>query len=176
MGTGPHREHVRKCVRRRNASELVGVVDDRREEIDREHGSRRLVDFPYCRIVARFEPEEELVLVRQADCGGEAVQRILEVTRTPLRRSTALAGELRQRNFLLVAHGNLLSSRIQYSSAIRGQRQRHTGRTALSLLACHRAHDRTFFGHRFLRMGVIAAMDSCASIRKVDSKVKINTF
>lgn len=105
MGTGPHREHVRKCVRRRNASELVGVVYDRREEIDREHGSRRLVDFPYCRIVARFEPEEELVLVGQIDCRREAVQRIFEVARTPLCRSTALAGELRQRNFLLVAHG-----------------------------------------------------------------------
>jgi hypothetical protein len=33
------------------------------------------------------------------------VQRIFEVARTPLCRSTALAGELRQRNFLLVAHG-----------------------------------------------------------------------
>ena len=105
MGTGPHREHVRKCVRRRNASELVGVVDDRREEIDREHGRRRLIDFPHRRIVARFEPEEELFLVGQVDCGGEAVQRIFEVARTPLCRSTALAGELRQRNFLLVAHG-----------------------------------------------------------------------
>ena len=79
-----------------------------------------------------------------------------------------------------------ISFRVEFSiaapygenaSAIRGQRQRHTGRTALSLLACHRVHDRTSFsGTVFLRMGVIAAMDSCASIRKVDSKVKINTF
>ena len=105
MGSGPHREHVGKCVRRRNASELVGVVDDRREEIDREHGCRRIINFPHRRVVARLEPEEKFVLVGQIDCRREAVQRIFEVTRTPLCRSTALAGELRQRNFLLVAHG-----------------------------------------------------------------------
>lgn len=169
MGTGPHREHVRKRVCRRNASELVGVVDDRREEIDREHGSRRLVDFPYCRIVARFESEEELVLVGQIDCRREAVQRIFEVARTPLCRSTALAGELRQRNFLLVAHGNLLSSRIQYSSAIRGERLSPSSPATTRTTA-------RLFRAPFLRMGVIAEMDSCASIRKVDSKVKINPF
>ena len=105
MGAGPHREHVGERVRRRNASELVGVIDDGREEVDREHGRRRLIDFPHRRVVARLEPEKELFLVGQIDCRREAVQRIFEVARTPFRRSTALAGELRQRNFLLVAHG-----------------------------------------------------------------------
>ena len=95
MGAGPHREHVGERVRRRNASELVGVIDDGREEVDREHGRRRLIDFPHRRVVARLEPEEKFVLVGQIDCRREAVQRIFEVTRTPLRRSTALAGELR---------------------------------------------------------------------------------
>lgn len=151
MGTGPHREHVRKRVRRRNASELVGVVDDRREEIDREHGSRRLVDFPYCRIVARFEPEEELVLVGQIDCRREAVQRIFEVARTPLCRSTALAGELRQRNFLLVAHGNLLSSRIQYSSDMGDGPSPRCPVPPLSALL--RMAARLSRGHAFLQQG-----------------------
>lgn len=105
MGAGPHREHVGERVRRRNAPELVGVIDDGREEVDREHGCRRIINFPHRRVVARLEPEKELFLVGQIDCRREAVQRIFEVTRTPFRRSTALAGELRQRNFLLVAHG-----------------------------------------------------------------------
>lgn len=174
MGTGPHREHVRKRVCRRNASELIGVVDDRREEIDREHGRRRLIDFPHRRIVARFEPEEELVLVGQIDCRREAVQRIFEVARTPLCRSTALAGELRQRNFLLVAHGNLLSSRIQYSSAIRGRpfpSMPHA--SSFGVVAQGRS---AFPGVMPFAAEEFVAGNSRASFLKIDGRGKINPF
>ena len=101
----PHREDIGERVRCGDAAELVGIVHDGREEVDREHGCRRLVDFPHRRVVARLEPEQKLVLVGQVDCGREAVQRVFEVTRTPLRRSTAFAGELRQCDLFLRAHG-----------------------------------------------------------------------
>ena len=111
MRSRAHREHVRKRVCRCNAPELVRIVHNGREEVDREHGRRRLIDFPHRRVVARLEPEQELVLIGQINRRREAVQRILEVARTPLRRSTAFAGELGQRNFFLLAHGQPPSAR-----------------------------------------------------------------
>ncbi len=119
MGLRAHREHVGKRVGPRNPPELVRVVHHGREEVDGEHRRGRVIQFPHRRVVARLEPEQELVLVGQVDRGRKAVQRFFEVSRTPLRRSTALAGQFGQRDFLFLAHGRLLFSSESIAAPMR---------------------------------------------------------
>ena len=59
-----HREHVVERVRRRDAPEGPGVVDDRREEVDGEDERRLIVEAVDGGVVGRVEPDEQVVRPR----------------------------------------------------------------------------------------------------------------
>ena len=82
--SAPHGVDVAERVHRRDSAEVVGVVDDRWEEIDRlDYGQvvRQAVDG---RIVARVEPDEQVIVLHV----GEVAQDLAEVLRAELTGST----------------------------------------------------------------------------------------
>src|SRR5207247_903659 len=85
-------EHVVERVRGGDRPEVVGVVDDRREEVDRED-ERALVVEPVDRRVVRGIEADEQVLRLGRD---EAAQQLLQARGGVLRRATAGGGEIRQ--------------------------------------------------------------------------------
>ena len=76
-----HREDVVQRVRRGDRAEVVGVVDDRREEVDREDERPLVVELVDRRVVGRVEPDEQVLGLG----GHEAAQQLLE----PRRPSTS---------------------------------------------------------------------------------------
>ena len=96
-----HREHVGERVGRGDGAELVGVVHHRREEVEREHGGGVVVEAVDGCVVGGLEAQQKLGRGRRRD----ALQYVGEVARTPLGRSTALLGQVRQPNALVLAHG-----------------------------------------------------------------------
>ena len=100
-----HRVDVGERVGGGDATEVVGVVDDGREEVDRQQ-RREVVGQPVDgRVVAGLEAEQERVGVT----GSDLVENGLEVRRTPLRGSTRLARQLGEPDSLAVAHRRFLS-------------------------------------------------------------------
>ena len=96
-----HGEHVGQCVRRGDGAELVGIVHHRREEVERQHGSRLVVQPVNGGVVGRVEAQQQVGVGRRRD----VLQYFFEVARTPLRRSTALLGEVGEAYALGLAHG-----------------------------------------------------------------------
>ena len=85
-----HREDVVQRVRRRDRAEVVRVVDDRREEVDRED-ERALVVEPVDRcVVGRVEPDEQVLGLG----GHEAAQQLLEPRGRVLRRAAACGRQI----------------------------------------------------------------------------------
>ena len=92
-----HREHVVQRVRRGDRPEVVGVVDDRREEVDREDERALVVELVDRRVVGRVEPDEQVLGLG----GHEAAQQLLEPRRRVLRRAASRGrqiGELHDRH------------------------------------------------------------------------------
>ena len=86
-----HREDVVERVRRRDRAEVARVVDDRREEVDRED-ERALVVEPVDRgVVGRIEPHEQ---IRGLD-RHEAGEQLLEPRRRVLRGAAPGPGQAR---------------------------------------------------------------------------------
>ena len=87
-----HREHVVERVRRGDRAEVVRVVDDRREEVDRED-ERTLVVEPVDRsVVRRVEADEQVLRLGR----HEPAQQLLEPGRRVLRRAAAGRREVGQ--------------------------------------------------------------------------------
>ena len=97
----PHGEHVGQRVRRGDGAELVGVVRHRREEVERQHRGRVVVQAVDGGVVGRVEAQQQIGVGRRRD----VLQYLFEVSRTPLRRSTALLGEAGEPYALGLAHG-----------------------------------------------------------------------
>ena len=87
-----HGEDVVERVRRRDPSEERRVVDERREEVDREDERALVVEPVDGRVVRRIEADEEVLRLR----GDEALQQLLEPRRGVLRRAAAADGEARE--------------------------------------------------------------------------------
>ena len=97
----PHGEHVGQRIRRGDGAELVGVVHHRGEEIERQHRGRVVVQTVDGGVVGRVEAQQQICVGRRRD----VLQYLFEVSRTPLRRSTALLGKAGETNALCLAHG-----------------------------------------------------------------------
>ena len=108
-GLAAHGEHVGERVGRGDASEIVRVVDERREEIDGEDGGHVVGYAVDGGVIAGLEPEQQVIRVR--GCVVSAFQDgredVGEVSRTPLCSSTALRGELGKTYAFLIAQGAL---------------------------------------------------------------------
>ena len=87
-----HREDVVQRVRRRDRAEVAGIVDDRREEVDREHERALVVEPVHRCVVRRVEADEQALRLR----GHEAAQQLLESRGGVLRGATAGRREVRQ--------------------------------------------------------------------------------
>ena len=103
-----HREHVRERVGGGDASEFVGIVNDGREEVHREHGGKPVAQEPDGGVVARLEPQQQPIGVPLgAELRfGNGAQHRFEVSRTPFRRSTALGRQRRQLDLIGLAIGH----------------------------------------------------------------------
>ena len=89
-GDAAHREDVVERVRRGDRAEVVRVVDDRREEVDRED-ERPLVVEPVDRgVVGRVEPDEQVLGLGR----HEAAQQLLEPRGRVLRGAAACGREI----------------------------------------------------------------------------------
>ena len=91
-GDAAHREDVVERVRRRDRAEVARVVDDRREEVDREHERALVVEPVDGGVVGRVEPDEQVLRLG----GHEAAQQLLEPRRRILRGAAACGHELGQ--------------------------------------------------------------------------------
>ena len=56
-----HREHVVQRIRGGDRSEVVRVVDDRREEVDREDERTLVVELVHRRVIRGVEPDEQVL-------------------------------------------------------------------------------------------------------------------
>ena len=106
-GLAAHGEHVGERVGRGDASEIVRVVDERREEIDGEDGGHVVGDAVDGGVIAGLEPEQQVIRVRGCVVGAfqDGREDVGEVSRTPLCSSTALRGELGKTYAFLIAQG-----------------------------------------------------------------------
>ena len=85
----PHGVDVAEGVHRCNGAEVVRVVDDRREEVDRLHDGdvvRQSVDG---RVVARVESHEQVIVLHVR----EVAQDLAEVLGAELPRSPCASGQ-----------------------------------------------------------------------------------
>ncbi len=88
-----HRIHIRERVGRGDAAEVVGIIDDGREEIGGSDDRLLVVQPVYGSVVARFDPHQQ-ILRQPADRGlGEDLG---EYSRRDLAAAAAPVGELRQ--------------------------------------------------------------------------------
>ena len=87
-----HREDVVERVRGGDRTVVAGVIDDRREEVERED-QRTLVVEPVDRgVVRRRKPDEQVLRLD----GHEPGQELLEARRRVLRGAAAARGEICQ--------------------------------------------------------------------------------
>ena len=84
-----HREDVVERVRRRDPAEERRVVDERREEVEREDERALVVELVDDRVVGGREADEEVLGLR----GHEAAQELLEPRRGVLRGTAAARRE-----------------------------------------------------------------------------------
>ncbi len=87
-----HRVDVVEGVRRGDAAVEAGIVDERREEVEREDERPLVVEPVHGGVVCRREPHEEVLRVRR----DEAAEELLEPGGGVLRRAAAALRELRQ--------------------------------------------------------------------------------
>ena len=87
-----HREDVVQRVRRGDRAEVVGIVDDRREEVDREDERALVVELVHRRVVGGVEPDEQVLGLGR----HEPAQQLLEARRRVLRRAAACGREVGQ--------------------------------------------------------------------------------
>ncbi len=87
-----HREDVVERVRRRDAPEQRRVVDERREEVEREHERTLVVELVDRGVVGGVEADEQILRLG----GDEALEQLLEPRRRVFRGATAADGEARQ--------------------------------------------------------------------------------
>ena len=98
QGPAAHREHVVQRIRRRDRAERARIVDERREEVDREDDRALVVEAVDRRIVGRIEADEEILGIGRSEPGEER----LEPARRVLRRASARLGERRESDGLHV--------------------------------------------------------------------------
>jgi hypothetical protein len=91
-----HREDVVQGIRRRNGSERARIVDQRREEVDREDDRALVVETVDRRVVRRVETDEQILRVG----GNEAREQTLEADGRVLGRAAAGTRERRERHRL----------------------------------------------------------------------------
>ena len=104
-GDPAHCVDVAERVHHGDRAEIVGVVDDRREEVDRlNHGQvvRQAVDGS---VVARVEPDEQVIVLHM----GEVAQDLAEVLRAELPRSTR-AGRQTGKTEFLCCHAGIIDA------------------------------------------------------------------
>ena len=100
QGPASHREDVVQRVRRSDRAEGPGIVDERREEVDREDERPLVVEAVDRCVVGGIEPDQEVFGVRGHEAGQEGVQP----GRRVFRRATAGLGQRRQSNALHLAN------------------------------------------------------------------------
>ena len=87
-----HRVHVVQRVRRGDGAERSRIVDERREEVDREHDRPLVVQAVHRRIVGRIETDEQILGVGR----DEPCEKRLETRGRVLRRAPSGARERRE--------------------------------------------------------------------------------
>jgi hypothetical protein len=85
-----HGEDVVERVRRRDRTVVVGLVDDRGEEVEREDDRALVVDAVDRRVVRGREADEQVLGLQ----GDEALQQRLEPSSRVLRRTAAAGGQV----------------------------------------------------------------------------------
>ena len=108
-----HREHVVERVRRGDRAEGARVVDDRREEVDREDERALVVEPVDGRVVGGIEPDEQIGGVGRHEAGEER----LEPRRRVLGRAAAGLRERGQRR------------RLGHAASVRASEESRRGRT-----------------------------------------------
>ena len=93
----------------------VGVIDERREEVDRRDDCGTRVDAENGRIVGRAQPHQEVGVLCGIEGIGERRQNLRQGLRARFRRSAAAVGELGEPDFAsrhlgIVADGRALGS------------------------------------------------------------------
>ena len=88
----PHGEDVVERVRRGDRTEVAGIVDDRREEVDREDERALVVELVDRRVVGGREPDEEI----RVRFDRQGADEVLQQRRRVLRRAPAARHELRE--------------------------------------------------------------------------------
>ena len=89
-----HREDVRDRIRGRDAPVVVGVVDDRREDVDRLHDRLIVVQLHDRGVVQRVVADQEAVVAHGR--ARHALEQLGEALRGHLARAPAPGGTLRQ--------------------------------------------------------------------------------
>ena len=112
-----HREDVVEGVRRRDRPEVVRIVDDRREEVDREHERAFVVEPVDGRVVRGVEAHEQVLRLG----GDEAAQQLLEPRRGVLRGAAARRREVGQLRGCDVHEVNVNERRRPWAAAARGE-------------------------------------------------------
>ena len=106
-----HREDVVERVRGGDGAEVAGIVDDGREEVDREDERALVVELVDGRVVRRAEPDEEVLRLRR----DEAREQLLETPRRVLRCAAARRDELRE---LHLAGGHARTVRVRENQTV----------------------------------------------------------
>ena len=91
-----HREHVVQRIRRCDRAKRARVVDERREEVDREHERALVIEPIHGGVVRRIEPNEQILGLRR----NEPTEERLEASGRVFRGAAACAGQGRERNCL----------------------------------------------------------------------------
>ncbi len=94
-GRAAHRIDVGECIGRRDASEVIWIVDDGREKVDGLHDCKIVAQFVHARVVGRAEPDED-VFVRG---GGQVAQDLRQLGRAEFTRSTRAGREFGEPDF-----------------------------------------------------------------------------
>jgi hypothetical protein len=99
-----HRVNIGDGIRRRDLAEEIGIVDDRREEIDGLRDGRVADDAQHCSIVGGIRSDQK---IPDPFGGGETGKDRAQVILTQLAGSTTCRRERRQRRVAteLVLHG-----------------------------------------------------------------------
>ena len=87
-----HGEDVVERVRGGDRAEVAGVVDDRREEVDREDERALVVELVDRRVVGGREPDEEI----RIGLDRQGADEVLQQRRRVLRRAASTRYELRE--------------------------------------------------------------------------------